>query len=144
MTLTAASRDELVVEIAGIVCRLLIDRGAKVSLRRPELAVVASSLESSRAACWWPSLKRPHRRPRWSKSPKRPASRGREGRCRSSSPPVVVTRKSPRPAKQAVDELFDTFGLELPSQLVVTVEPAPPVPPTPDAQTPPRLKRWVM
>jgi hypothetical protein len=135
VSLAARSREDLVVEVAGIVCRLLIDRGAKVRFEVPGPAggwfeftvepgdVLAASFKATSTS---------------RKASEKPTEAGKGRRAKESS--VRAQRwSSPvrvhEPAKLAVGTLFDAFGLERPGQLLVTAEPAAPVTPVSDQST---------
>lgn len=122
VSLMARSRDELKVEIAGIVCRLLIDRGTKARFEVPgpkggwfefvvepgDVLAAFSELTSRGSKV---SVK--HR-----KTNKAGGSKTQSGLISKWPSPVKVSE----PADFAVAKLFDSFGLKRPNQLVVTLE----------------------
>ena len=124
VTLHAASREDLLVEIAGVVCRILVDRATVVCLEAPgpaggrfELAVGQGDvLETSVVP-----------------APPAAGGRGRAGRPirparKGSRPPLSRSWPSPvrvvEPARAAVDALFGELGLERPGDLTVSVRPS--------------------
>jgi hypothetical protein len=135
VSLAARSREDLVVEVAGIVCRLLIDRGTKARFEVPGPAGGWFEFSVEPGDTLVASLKATSRKSKAAEKLKKTGKpqRGKEPLARSQRWPSPV--KVHEPAKLAVDTLFDAFGLERPRQLVVTVEPAPPVTPVPDEQT---------
>jgi len=136
VSLAARSREDLVVEVAGIVCRILIDRGTKVRFEVPgsaggwfEFSVEPGDtlVAFSKAAPPKPRAVEKLKKAETQHRRKKPAVRAQ----RWPSPVRVY-----EPAKRAVDTLFDTFGLERTAQLVITIRPAEPAPPERDEQTP--------
>jgi hypothetical protein len=144
VTLSATTKDELLVEIAGILCRLLIDRGAKVIFEMPgkgggrlEFAIGKDNALTAffKAASTTPKLMG-----KLGKTDKAEKAKRQSVLVYKWSSPVRVYI----PAKLAVDRLFDTFGLERPNKLVVTVKPALLVSSVPCSQAPQGSQRWVM
>jgi hypothetical protein len=134
VSLAARSREDLIVEVAGIVCRLLIDRGTKVRLEAPGPAGgwFEFSVEpgDTLVASWKAMSPKPKAVEKLKKASKPQRRKEPSSRAQRWPSPVKVHE----PAKLAVDTLFDAFGLERPRQLAVTVEPAPPVTPAPHAE----------
>lgn len=128
--LAATNREELVVEVAGMACRLLIDRHARVELRPPALSGGSVQMEVGDDDVLVVTV-----------TP--PATRGRR-RAGSRSQPTVQRWESPvqvrNPAVFVVETLFEKLGLDRPSQLKVAVERVSPKAEVPQSPEP----GWVM
>jgi hypothetical protein len=120
LSLLSTSRRELVIELAGVVCRLLIDRGARVTFRkrgggawRLDWTVDAQDTLVART-----QSSAPRARPRlktlgWTQGPKMTTGSFVQ---RWASPVTAIL-----PAKLAVDTLFSVHGVRHPSELEVAV-----------------------
>lgn len=144
VTLLAESRGELMVEIAGILSRLLIDRETKVRFEAPgpggccfEFVVEEGDL-----------LAGTYKASSTSSGPAEKRGRARGQKPRGSQNDLVQKWPSPvtvsQPAKIAVSSLFDASGIDRPSRITITVEPARSVPSALCYQTPEGLPQWVM